>query len=198
MNKTETVIVALALGLFLSLALLMYSAFTINKANNHLAEILNITDVPVQQPSASEPENIDEQILDVQNKLRVASNGIRNRKYQIRSRVTRAIREIDISSERSLQEAKNLLAGIAINSGRILKQNEEIEAKSMKLYSLYQKKIETILAAKEAQEKSKFGISFWVAIIGIISTVSGIIIAWRKDRFAHFKEKRHLEKRIPV
>ena len=196
MSSKETIIGILAIGLIASLALLIYSALTINKANERLGDILSVSDAPVTQPVASDPEDLDQQILNVQNKLRVASNGIRDRKYQIRTHVTRAIREINSSSERNLQEAKNLLTDIAINSGRILKQNEEIEAESMKLYSLYQKKIETILAAKEVQKKSGFGVSFWVSIIGIIATISGIILAWRKDRLDHIKEKRQLEAKV--
>ena len=55
----------------------------------------------------------------------------------------------------------------------------------------YQQKIEDLDRAKE--ERSQFGVAFWTALVGILASISGMILAWRKDRREIVELKHKLE-----
>jgi hypothetical protein len=193
-SMNQKLSLAIAFGFVISLGVLATSIVSITNANQRLEEILNINLEAASRPSPTLELSIDDQILQAQNKLRIASNGIRTRKVEIRRHAFDAIDEISSSGQAGISQATKILNDIAENSKKILQRNEEIEAETLHIYSLYQKKIETIIAAKDAQEESTFGLTFWAGIGGLFATLSTVVIAWRKDRLDHIAESRELVK----
>lgn len=164
-------------GLLVAASIYMYS-----QANKQLGRVLKVGSVPVEEREPQPPPSLDDKITAVQQKLRIAANGIRTKKGQIRSHASNAIRAIDARGEQSLDEAKNLMRDVAENSKIILKRNEEIETELLNLSRLYQQKIERILAAKKIQQESGLGFAFWTGLVGMVATISKIVLDWRKDK----------------
>lgn len=194
-RSNKILVVFLFSALTISVGLLAVSITSMVESNRQLQTLLDIDPNILETIPSEAPPSIDEQILIVQNKLRVASNSIRRRKGDILSHAFGAQRALDgyVIDERavaSLRNARELINDIAENSKLILERNEEIEEESLRLYSLYQRKIETLLAAKQVQKDSSFGMAFWAGLFGLIATVSGIALAWRKDALEHRKDLR--------
>jgi hypothetical protein len=194
MRQHPIITVALAIVFICSAVLLATSVVSINEANKRLGKILDVTPEQINLASRDPAPSIDDQILSVQGKLRTASNGIRTKKAQINFHATQAVRAIDSPGEQSLRDAKSLLKDILENSKIVLQRNEEIEAETLRLYSLYQRKIEILLSAKQAQKESSFGMTFWAGLIGLLTTISGMLIAWRQDNLSHKKDHREFLK----
>lgn len=194
MRQHPTTAAMLAFIFVCSVILLIVSLTSINKANNRLAQILDVVPEYIDLTNRDLAPSIDDQILAVQEKLRIASNRIRTKKAQISSHADQAVRAIDQSGEQNLNDARSLVSDILENSKIVLERNEEIEAETLRLYSLYQQKIETLLAAKQAQKESSFGISFWAGLAGLLATISGVVVAWRQDNLSHKKDHREFLK----
>lgn len=193
-NKTLLPVILIT-GFVLSAALVLVSVYSIIETNRQLENLLDKSTENIDLAGDQIPPSLDDQILRAQNKLRSASNNIRARKGQILSHAFGARRAldgyvIDQNSIQNIRNAQTLLNDIAENSRLILQRNEEIESETLRLYSLYQRKIETILNAKKLQKESQFGITFWAGLLGLIAAISGIAIAWRKDSLDHKKDLR--------
>lgn len=191
MRKYLAINIGLSVVFIVSILLLTASLVAINKANIRLGAILDVTPEIVKLSSHNPAPSIDDQILVVQRELQVASNGIKTNKTLINFKASQAVRAINRTGEQGLREAKSLLNDILENSKIVLQRNEEIEAETLHIYSLYQRKIEILLSAKQAQKESGFGVAFWAGLIGIFATISGMVIAWRQDNLSH--KKNHLE-----
>ena len=64
----------------------------------------------------------------------------------------------------------------------MVQQNQEIQGKIVELTSLYEQKVESIYRERQATKDSGFGLEFWVGLVGLVGSISGLILAWRKDR----------------
>tara|TARA_R110002020_G_scaffold121905_1_gene276960 strand:+ start:126 stop:659 length:534 start_codon:yes stop_codon:yes gene_type:complete len=74
--------------------------------------------------------------------------------------------------ENNAREIRNLAQDTILQIG-------EIQSNFNDLVEAYNRKIERV---RESSISSKFGLDFWIGIVGIVSTLSGMVIAWRKDR----------------
>jgi hypothetical protein len=125
---------------------------------------------------ASAPPTFYEQILTTRRDLQKASYEIGRLKSDISSHASNA------ANQRTIRAAQQLLNDISINSEKVVEQNRAIEARLMDLTSLYERKIEAIYKARSEGKEATFGLAFWVGLVGLVGSVSTMILAWRTDR----------------
>ena len=174
----DKISIFLILGIFtISSALILYALYVNQRSHQQLISVIDskLTLPPINS-SAQNILSLDEQIRQARRGLQQASFRIDNLKNQI------SIHANNAANQRTISSAQRLLDDIAKNSDKVVEQNREIQENILELTSLYQQKVEDIYKARGPEKKSGLGLSFWAGIVGLVASISGIILAWRKDR----------------
>jgi hypothetical protein len=113
-----------------------------------------------------DPDRLDQQILRLQGELNRASWPD----------------EVSMSSLRlQTQAGSDELRRKALDdAASAARRRDEVRQLLIELSMAYQQKIENIYRARE--KTPQFGVAFWTAMIGILASISGMVLAWRKDR----------------
>lgn len=80
-----------------------------------------------------------------------------------------------------MSEAQNLLNDITRNSELVAQSHNLLEEKFLEMIQLYNQKIERIHTSYSQSGAPAYGLTFWIGIVGIVSSFSAMILAWRKD-----------------
>lgn len=177
MFKDSKYLVMVSGLLVISSALILYTLYVNQRSHRELISVIDSKlTLPPINTSAQNILSLDEQIKQARQGLQQASFRIDSLKNQI------SIHANNASNQRTIQAAQRLLNDIASNSEKVVVQNQEIQERILDLTSLYQQKVEDIYKARGSEKKSGLGLSFWIGVVGLVASVSGIILAWRKDR----------------
>jgi len=177
MISSDRLFIGSFIALGVSGVLFAFSVYSNNVAQQRL---FRLADEGLKTPRpavpVSAPQTLDDQILRTRRELQRVSTEIGRLKGQISIHATNA------SNQRTIEAAQELLNDISENSERVVVQNREIESQLLDLTSLYERKIEAIYKARDQSKEAGFGLAFWVSLVGLVGSLSAMILAWRKDR----------------
>lgn len=162
----------------ISCGLVGYSIYQNHTANEEFTEILKQQlNFPISTSTTNTPVlTLDEQIQIARRQLQKASFEINKLKSRI------SIHASDAANQRTIAEAQRLLNDISQNSEKVVVQNQQIQEQMAEIIALYQQKVEQIYKAKDEKSNTGFGLAFWVGVIGILASISSIVLAWKKDK----------------
>lgn len=161
-----------------SSGLVGYSIYQNQAANEEFVEILK-----QQLNSPISASSTNTQVLTLDEQIQVARRQLQKASFEINKLKSRiSIHASNAANQRTIAEAQRLLNDISQNSEKVVVQNQQIQEQMGEIIALYQQKVEQIYKAKDEQKNTGLGLAFWVGFIGVLASVSSIVLAWRKDK----------------